>query len=438
MTVHGGQEGLPADGRVVIVGAGLAGLRAAQALREEGFKGTVAMVGAELHPPYDRPPLSKQVLSGKWTPESAVLADAEKLDELHVDHAGGRQAVALDAERRSVTLEDGAVLEADGIVLATGARARSLPGVEPLEGLFLLRTLDDALALRATLLAHGEGARVVVVGGGFIGSEVAATCAGLGCTVTVLEALHTPLLGALGPAVGAACGALHARHGVELRTGVSVHSVRARGAGQDAKAGQGAQAGRGASAGRGGLEISLSRGAPIVADVVVVGIGVVPNTEWLVGSGLEVDNGVVCDRALFAADGIVAAGDVSRWAWRHLDVEAPVRIEHWEVASQAGGAAAHSLLAGRRDAPAFAPVPYFWSDQYGLRIQVLGHPLPGDDLAVVHGALDADDGRFVAIYGRSGRLSGAVAVSRPRQLMAFQPLIASGASFQEALELLPT
>lgn len=427
---------LPLDGTVAVVGGSLAGLRAAQGLREGGFRGRLVLVGEERHPPYDRPPLSKQVLAGKWPPERAVLAGPEELDDLGVKAYLGRRAEHLDAEARRVTLDDGTVVEADGIVVATGARPRRLPrgrlapgetapGANPApHDTAVLRTLDDAVSLRDRVQEGGPGCRVVVVGAGFIGSEVAATCAGLGCDVTVLEALTTPLAPALGELIGAACGALHVRHGVDLRTGAVVAAVR-----------PGA--------------VDLGDGASIPADVVVVGIGVTPNVEWLEGSGLTVADGVVCDPALFAADGVVAAGDLARWPWRGAGTapgvdpgdgdgtfDRTVRIEHWEVASQMGAAAARSLLAGRAAAAPFDPVPYFWSDQYGLRIQVLGRPEPRDEVAVVDGSLDAPDSKFVAIYGRGGRLTAALAVSRPRQLMAFRPLLVAGASWDEALRVL--
>lgn len=411
-------DALARDGSVVIVGASLAGLRAAQELRERDFSGSLVMVGEEVHYPYDRPPLSKQVLAGSWPPERAVLAGRERLAELGIELRFGRRAEALDAAARRVTLDDGTVLEADGVVLATGARPRLLPGTEEVHGVSVLRTLDDCERLRAAILDAGPGCKVVVVGAGFIGSEVAATCAGLGCTVTVLEALAVPLGAALGELVGGAVGALHERHGVELRTGAAVTAVR-----ESARDGA-------------AFEVELGDGDVLPADVVVVGIGVVPNVEWLEGSGLELSNGVVCDEALFAAEGIVCAGDICRWTWRHLDEEQSLRIEHWEVASQMGTAAARSLLGGRRHAAPFDPVPYFWSDQYGLRIQMLGHPESTDEVAVVDGGLDDEDAKFVAVYGRRGRLSGVLAVSRPRQLMAFRPLLVSGASFAEAVQLL--
>ncbi|MDA8312011.1 MAG: FAD-dependent oxidoreductase [Actinomycetota bacterium] len=411
---------LPHDGSVLVVGAGLAGLRAAQALRQGGFAGSLVMVGDELHCPYDRPPLSKQVLAGTWPPTRAVLVDRHQLEELGVDLRLGRRAESLDAEARRVTLDDGTALQADGVVIATGARPRRLPGTEALgSGVGVLRTLDDCERLRAAVLDASPGCRVVVVGAGFIGSEVAATCAGLGCAVTVLEALPVPLAQALGERVGGALGALHPRHGVALRTGVAVKAVRSRAPAQGAL-----------------YEVELHDGGALPADVVVVGIGVVPNTEWLEGSGLEMADGVVCDHALFAADGVVCAGDLCRWRWRHLGEEQSRRIEHWEAASQMGAAAARSLLAGRRHAEPFDPVPYFWSDQYGLRVQVLGCPEPTDEVAVSPGGFDAEDGKFVALYGRGGRLSGAIAVSRPRQLMAFRPLLAAGASFADARVLL--
>lgn len=409
---------LPPDGVVVVVGGSLAGLRAVQALRDGGFRGRLVMVGEEPHLPYDRPPLSKQVLAGTWSSDRTVLADGAQLASLGVELRLGTRAVALDAEARRVTLDDGSVLEGDGVVLATGARPRRL-GMAASDLAHVLRTLEDQARLRARIDVAGPGCRVVVVGAGFIGSEVAATCAGLGCAVTVLEALPTPLAPAVGERVGAALGALHALHGVELRTSVIVETV---------------EAGREAP-----VTVALADGGAVPADVVVVGIGVAPNAEWLDGSGLEVAGGVVCDHALFAADGVVAAGDLARWRWRHrgdAQDEEVLRIEHWETASQMGGAAGRNLLAGRSGAAAFDPVPYFWSDQYGCKIQMIGHPEPTDDVEVVEGRLDAPDARFVVVFGRRGRLTAALALSRPRQLMAFRPLLASGASFDEALSLL--
>jgi 3-phenylpropionate/trans-cinnamate dioxygenase ferredoxin reductase subunit len=400
---------LPDDGVAVVVGASLAGLRAAETLRAEGHRGRIVLVGEEDHPPYDRPPLSKQVLAGTWPPERATLADEARLAAQGLEARLGCRAVGLDAEARRVSLDDGTVIDADGVVVATGCRARHLPGTGP--GVHVVRTLEDSAGLRAELLAGGPGTRVVVVGAGFIGSEVASTCQGLGCRVTVVEAAPTPLALALGEQVGAACGALHGRHGTELLTGVGVAAVRAPGPGQPGA-------------------VVLADGRELAADVVVVGIGVAPNVEWLEGSGLTLGNGVLVDQALFAADRVVAAGDLARFPH---SAYGEVRIEHWQMAAELGVAAGRSLRAGRADAPAFDTVPYFWSDQYGMKFQLLGHPSPDDEVVVVDGALDGE--RFVALYGSAGRLTAAVALSRPRQLMAYRPLLSAGATLDEARAL---
>ena len=252
--------GLTNDDTVIVVGASLAGWRAVETLRTEGFEGGVTLVGEELHLPYDRPPLSKQVLAGTWPPEKAVLADRKRSSELRVHEVLGHRAMRLDVEGRRVEIDDGTVLEGDAVVLATGAKPRALPGTEALgqrDGLFTLRTLDDSLALRAMLVAD-EATRVVVIGAGFIGAEVASTCAAMGCRVTVVEALKIPLVNVLGPEIGAHCGSLHGAHGVDLRTGEGVAGIR-----------------RAEGAAR-GLVVALSGGAELDADVVVVGIGVVP------------------------------------------------------------------------------------------------------------------------------------------------------------------
>ncbi len=412
-------DGLRADDTVVVVGASLAGWRAVEALRQEGFDGSISLVGEERHLPYDRPPLSKQILAGSWPPEKAVLADRRRSSELRVHEVLGRRAVRLDVEGRKTELDDGTIISGDAVMIATGASPRRLPGTEglgPRDGLFTLRTLDDSLALRAAVTAAGSPS-VVVIGAGFIGAEVASTCVGLGCRVTVLEALDIPLTNVLGPMLGAHCGSLHGANGVDLRTGVAVHGVRK---------------GRadGAAAAR-RLVVEVGEGEAIPADVVVVGIGVVPSTEWLAESGLVVDNGVVCDARLFAADGIVAAGDVARWNWQHDGGEELIRIEHWEVAAGAGAAAARSLIAGRAEAAPFSPVPYFWSDQYGIRFQVLGNPRGDDDVQITEGSLS--DGKFVALFGRAGRLRAVMAIGKPRQLMGFRPLLQSGCSWDDAL-----
>ncbi len=400
------------DAAILVVGASLAGLRAAEELRHEGHRGPVVIVGEEPHAPYDRPPLSKQLLSGKWTVDRIHHHAPDSLDTLGLDFRLGLRATGLDTDARTVTLDDGSALSYDGLVIATGAAARRLPATDGVDGVFALRTLDDCLALKARVEGVGEGVRLVVVGAGFIGSEVAATLRGLGATVTVVEAMPAPLAHVLGPEMGAACTALHADNGVEVRAGVGVDGIE--------------------EAGRGGvMVVRLTDGGALEADVVVAGIGVDPCTGWLDGSGLTVANGVVCDGRLFAGERVVAAGDVARWT--HPQLEADVRIEHWTNAAESGAAAARNLLAGSAAAEPYAPVAFFWSDQYATKIQLLGRPAADDEVVVVDGSVD--ERRFVALYRRGGRLTGALAFSRPRQLMAYRPLLATGASFDEAMEV---
>ncbi len=399
---------LAPDSIVVVVGASLAGLRAAETLRAEGHGGPIVVVGAERHTPYDRPPLSKQFLAGTWDEARIALRPPDKLAALGLDLRLGVRAVGLDVAGHSVSLDDGTALHYDGLVVATGARPRTLPGVAALGAVHTLRTLDDARALSAATAEPGT--RLVVVGAGFIGAEVAATCAGRGADVTVLEALPVPLGRVLGDQMGAACAALHSAHGVTVRAGTGVAGLRAEGDGRVAA-------------------VALADGAEIPADVVVVGIGVEPVTDWLEDSGLELGNGVVADETLHAADDVVVAGDVARWQDRAEGRQ--LRIEHWTNAAEQGVHAARSLMAGRQAAEPYDAVPYFWSDQYDVKIQVIGHPSPEDEVVVTHGSLD--EGRFVAVYGNGGRFRAALGFGRPRQLMGYRKLLEERASFDEAL-----
>ena len=389
---------------VTIVGASLAGLNAAEALRREGFDGPVTLLGAESHLPYDRPPLSKQVLAGDWEPERAALTDPEELEEDGIEARLGVRATALDLDARQLALHTGETVEFDGLLIATGARCRTMPGTEGVGGVHVLRSLDDCLALRADFEAMPQ--RVVVVGAGFIGAEVAATARGRGLDVSMVEALPTPLSRVLGDEMGEVCAEVHRDHGVDLRTAVGVESI----------------------SGDGRVErVTLSDGSTIDADVVVVGIGVIPNTEWLDGSGLEVDDGVVCDASCMAADRVTAAGDVARWP-NELFGET-MRVEHWDNAAQQGAHAARRLL----DAAVgpFTPVPWFWSDQYDRKIQLAGRVRGDDEVRVVTGSVD--ERRFAAIYGRAGRIVGVLGFNRPRHVMRYRALIEQGASFDEAL-----
>jgi len=395
---------------VVVVGASLAGLRAAETLRQEGFDGEVVLVGAEDHLPYDRPPLSKQFLAGTCTVEQLALR-RDPYEDLRVDLRLGRQATALDLDNREVVIEDDERLAFDGLIIATGARPRLLPGTPPLEGIHVLRTMDDSLAIRTGVEKVIEtGGRVVVVGAGFIGSEVAATARTAGANVTVLEALATPLSRALGEQMGAVCGELHHANGVDLRTGAGVsgfvgkHRVEA---------------------------VMLDDGTEIEAELVVIGVGVTPNTEWLESSTLRINNGVVCDAACFAAPGVVAAGDVARWHNPLFDTD--MRVEHWTNAAEQGMAAARALLAASRgDTPEpFAPVPYFWSDQYKVKIQFVGHAHHADDARVIEST--RDDNKFLALYEHAGRLVGALGFSRPKLVLQARRLIAERATMDEAV-----
>jgi 3-phenylpropionate/trans-cinnamate dioxygenase ferredoxin reductase subunit len=378
---------------IVVVGASLAGLRAVETLRREGFDGRLVLVGAESHLPYDRPPLSKELLAGESEPEQLALR-RQSYDD-------------LDLAGREVELHDGERIGFDGLVVATGSTPRMLPGVPPLAGVFTLRTLDDCLAIAELLEARP---RVVVIGAGFIGSEVAATCRSKrGLDVTVLEALPVPLVRGVGPVIGAVMGELHRDHGVDLRCGVSVAGIE----------------------GDGRVErVRLGDGTTIDADLVVVGIGVAPETGWVEGSGLQLQNGVVCDDTCLAADGVVAAGDVARWP-NPLFGGALMRVEHWTNATEQGVAAARRLLAGDGPGEPYAPVPFVWSDQYDVKIQVVGHVQGDDEVVVAHGT--TDERRFVALFGRDGRLTGALGFSRPRQLMQYRRMLAEEATFADAV-----
>jgi NADPH-dependent 2,4-dienoyl-CoA reductase/sulfur reductase-like enzyme len=390
------------SGGIVIVGASLAGLRTAQTLRDEGYEGAVTLIGAEAHLPYDRPPLSKDYLAGTM-PDDEVYLPLDKID-VETEVRLSTRATELDLRRRQIQLDSGQRLGYDSLVIATGAHPRRLPGLPDLDGVFVLRTIDDCRALKARL---ANGPRLVVVGAGFIGSEVAATCHQRGLDVTVIEALPVPMERAVGERVGRRCARLHTDHGVPLRLGVGVIGL----AGETAVTG-----------------VALAGGEVVPADVVVIGVGVTPTTDWLVGSGLDLDNGVRCDpwcRALSQGDpvpGVVAAGDVARWE-NPLFGEV-MRVEHWTNAAEQGRAAALTILHGE-DAPVFDPVPYFWSDQYETKIQFVGRP--GPDIHVVDAALDDD--RFALAYGSEGRIVGALAFGRPARLMKLRNLIATRSPF---------
>ena len=388
---------------IAVIGASLAGLRAAEALRREAYEGTIHLVGDEPHAPYDRPPLSKQILAGEWEIEKAWLAKPEKYEDLGLDTHYGVAATGLDVDALTVSLDTGATLDVDGVVIATGARCRTIGA--PLPGVFTLRTLDDAQGIRAAFANSPE--RVVVVGAGFIGAEVAATARELGLEVTMIEMATAPFERSMGAEMGAVLAAIHRDHGVDLRLGVGVAGFT----GDDTVTG-----------------VDLTDGTHLAADVVVVGVGVIPNTEWLADSGLDVSNGVLCDETTLAAPGVVAAGDVARWPNPHFGET--MRVEHWDNAITMGTHAAKRLLHGA-SAGAYAPTPWFWSDQYDRKIQLAGRTTDFDRFELVNG--DTDSRTFAGIYGRAGRIVAVLGFNRPRHVMRYRALIDEGVSFDDAL-----
>jgi 3-phenylpropionate/trans-cinnamate dioxygenase ferredoxin reductase subunit len=403
-------DALDLDGSVTIIGASLAGLRCAETLRAEGFRGRITMVGDEAHRPYDRPPLTKQLLSGRWGTERVGLLDGDKEASLRLDMRLGVRATGLGVEDRTVALADGSTVTADAVVVATGATLRRLPGTETMAGVHGVRNLDDALRLRAAMEALEPESRVVVVGAGFIGQEVATQAAGLGHRVTMLEGADLPLERIVGAMVATHLAALPDA-AVDVRCGVSVTGI----AGPRGDA-------------RGGV-VELDGAEDVPADLIVVGIGVTPATGWLEDSGLTLTNGVVTDERLVAAPGILAIGDVARFLWRSPAGDEHVRIEHWQMAVDHGVHAARVLLGGAA-APAFEAVPYFWSDVWGKKIQMLGHPSPTDEVEMA--IAPDEDGRLLALYRRGDVLTGVLGVSKPRQLMAFRALLAAGAGIGDA------
>lgn len=393
---------------IVVVGAGVAGTRAAEALRQDGYDGALTIVGAERQAPYHRPPLSKKLLTGEVHRAGVDLAPQFDMEARVLR---GAAAIKLDLASRTVHLRDenqDLSMQFDGLVIASGAAPRPWPGGPVPDGVLMLRTVDDCLAIRKRL---GSRPRVVVVGGGFIGAEVAASCRSTGLDVVLVEKTTSPLLAALGKELAPRWAELHRAHGVDLRVGVAVDEF----------------------VGDGRVEaVRLTDGSQVPADLVVVGLGVTPATDWLEGSGLRVDDGVVCD-ATGAADGdtddaaVVAAGDVARW-WHPL-YERHLRTEHWDDAGRQGAAAARTLLVGPDGSEAYDEVPYFWSDQYDVKVQMLGVPTDYEAIEIVEG--DPDGWEFVAAYGRGGR-TVAVLGTIPNRVHAYRDAIANRAQFPPA------
>lgn len=403
---------------LVVVGASLAGLHAAVAARRAGFEGDISLVGDEPHYPYDRPPLSKNYLAGTMEVDALRLRPAAEPTETGVDWVLGRTATGLALSPDgggTVSLDDGQTLVGDGVVIATGCRVRTLLGSEHLDGVHVIRTLDDATALRAAL-AEGPR-RVVVTGCGFIGAEVAATACEAGHDVAIVEAAPAPLQRVLDTESGLAVADLHRSHGVAVHLGAGV-------AGFDDEAGQ-------------VRAVVLDDGTELAADVVVVGIGVVPNTDWLADAGLHLDDGVVTDEYCVAAPGVVAAGDVARWPHGGSGGRL-LRVEQWDNAVEMGRYAGLRLLdlvsdGGVEARPAseiepYNPVPWFWSDQYDRKIQLAG--MAAEQHELVQGTIA--DQRFVRLFlDGEGAVTGALCWNRPRQAIVARQLLAAGADADE-------
>ncbi|UXA07961.1 FAD-dependent oxidoreductase [Mycobacterium sp. SMC-2] len=384
---------------ILIVGGGLAAARTAEQLRRSEYAGPVTIVSDEVHLPYDRPPLSKEVLRKEV--DDTALKPREWYDENGITLRLGAAATALDTAAQTVTLADGSVLGYDELVIATGLVPRRIPTLPDLDGIRVLRTFDESMALRE----HASSAqRAVVVGAGFIGCEVAASLRSLGVDVVLVEPQPTPLASVLGERIGELVARLHRAEGVDVRLGVGVAEVR----------------------GDGRVDtVVLTDGTELAADLVVIGIGSHPATGWLQGSGIKVDNGVLCDEAgRTSAPHVWALGDVASWrdATGHQ-----ARVEHWSNVADQTRVVVPAMLG--QDVSSAVVVPYFWSDQYDVKIQCLGEPEATDTVHLVE-----DDGRkFLAYYERDGVLAGVVGGGMPGKVMKVRAKIAAGAPISDVL-----
>ncbi|MFI1496443.1 NAD(P)/FAD-dependent oxidoreductase [Streptomyces platensis] len=431
---------------IAVVGASAAGLAAAEALRRGGWRGPLTLIGEEPHLPYDRPPLSKQLLHGAWEPDRLRLRTEDQLAPLDLDLRLGTRATGLDVATRTLTLDGGERLGCAGVIIATGVAARTLPGADRIAGVHTLRTLDEALALRGRLANGGtpEGGRrrLVIVGNGVLGCEAAAVARELGHEVTLVGIDETPMAAAVGTEVGALLAEEHRARGVRLRTG-AVDGFETAPADP---AGTGDPQVTAVRLAHGGAAAGGEGGSRLPADLVLLAIGSRPAVEWLADPALDTTDGLRCDAYCAAAPGIYAAGDVARWD--HPVHGRPLRFEHRMNATEQGMAAARNLLAelaatapaprAGDDAPTqerrpFAPVPYFWSDQYDLKLQAYGLTAGADRVEAT--VLDRARRRLLALYGRDGRAVGVLAAGLPpRQLRALRAVIATPLPWEEARE----
>ena len=381
---------------VVIVGASLAAVSAIEGLRDRDYQGDIHVIGAEEEHPYTRPPLSKDALDvGRLSPEDLALREASWYDDRGVQLHLGRKVISLDSAARSVLDDRGESHTYDGLIIATGSAARALPTsmIAPAarEDVLTLRSLDDARRISERL---GHGRRLIVVGGGFIGMEVAATAAKLGVTVTVVDVAPMPLSRVFGPAIGKWFNAMHRRNGVDVRCSTTIDRIEK--PGDD-------------------VVVVLRGGERLATDTVLVGIGGAPTVDWLSGSGVTIGNGVACGPDLQTSiPGIVAAGDVA--AWRNDTFDEVMRVEHWTNAVEQGRHAAGRLLG---DTTNFLSVPYFWTDQFDAKLRFCGRADADDEIVVE----SQDDKSLVALFGRAGKLRGVVCVNAPRKLAKYRAAI---------------
>jgi NADPH-dependent 2,4-dienoyl-CoA reductase/sulfur reductase-like enzyme len=386
----------------LIVGGSVAGIAVAEELRSLGDTGSILIVEAQPHLPYDRPPLSKGMLTGATAADELAFHDAAYYFEQRIEVRVGTRAAALEAAARTVEFNTGERVQARRIVLATGAHARPLaiPGVARVH---LIRERDDAVALRGALKPARQ---LVVVGGGFIGAEVASSATALGILTTIVELAPQPFAAIVGPAVAGLMLELHHRAGVDVRCGVAVE--------------------RGTTIGD-SLELQLTDGGRISADVVAAGLGAIPSVDWLARSGLSIDDGIVCDESgRTSSSGVFAVGDAARWEG---DGARGRRHEHWTSAREQARIVAHAIAG--EDAPRWAEVvPYVWSDQHGRRVQIIGAPADADQVEVVKH--NPETGAFLALYGRERRLVAAVGCNQAGAITRHRPKVAAEAPFVEA------
>jgi 3-phenylpropionate/trans-cinnamate dioxygenase ferredoxin reductase subunit len=402
---------LQSSDHVIVVGAGLAGWRFVEALRREGYDGALTLIGEEPYAPYDRPPLSKHVLAGKWDVERTLLATPELVEEHQVTLHLGVTVTDLDVAATTVRLRDDSSLSGTHVVIATGAKARLLP-YSASDQIHTVRSRDDVLRLNRDLASLQATSPIAIVGGGFIGAEAATSLRARGFSPIVLEAALRPLVNVLGPNVSAWLADLAGAAGIELRNEQQIADVVATDQ---------------------GLVVLFADGSTLEAGAVIVGAGAVTNDEWLKTSGLTIDNGVVVDENLLATERVGAIGDVARFSWKSTSGTELVRIEHWQVANDHAAHLAHYWMTG--ESPSALMVPYFWSDQYGKKIQMLGHARPNDTVTRVSGSID--EGKWVALFSRGGTVTGVVALSKPRGLMLSKSLLEEPTSLDEALARAP-